>query len=327
MYQRPHKSMPEHPSIVQPNKRPLAYMGYDDIALWIESIRDELMQEDFISVVGVLRGGAFPAQTVAFATALPLYFMHYDRTNQTPSWVGAAPPPGTILLCEDYAGSGVTLENCLRLVDRTHRHKLLTLVTDNYSWHTPHWTRHFGEHRVVLPWERHCQSSRYLEDWFSGGAGGKKRMGDDEDYRFYAMDLDGVLCEDIDSNEYQSNLEALLGRRDQLPLASNAPTLIPGRHVVVTGRPTCDAQRTRAWLDRNGMVGIDAHFREVESHSDAPEAVASHKGRAASELGCSDFMESCPHQAILLASLFPHLRVHWWRGGHPILVSASQVKP
>ena len=148
-------------------------------------------------------------------------------------------------------------------------------------------------------------------------------MEDDDDYRLYAVDLDGILCDDIAPGEYQADLEACLDKRDQLFLSSTAPILVAGKHVVVTGRPTCDAKRTRTWLDRSGLIGIDAHFRETEIHTDAPESVAHHKGQTASRMGCSDFVESCPHQALLIATHYPHLRVHWWRGGQPVLVSAA----
>lgn len=147
---------------------------------------------------------------------------------------------------------------------------------------------------------------------------------EDEAYRYFAVDLDGVLCEDLPPALYHADLEACLLERDSLPLSAFAPSLMPSRHVVVTARPSEDSERTRLWLDKQGYHAISVHLRDPSSHSVSESAI--HKGETATRLGCSDFIESDPRQAIEIAARFPHLRVTYWNEGNPILVSANQSK-
>jgi hypothetical protein len=102
-----------------------------------------------------------------------------------------------------------------------------------------------------------------------------------------------------------------------------APALSPERHCIVTGRPAGDRQRTRAWLEANGFGGIEVHHRDPARHGSGVDAVVAHKLQVAQRCALSDFVESCPRQAVLMAAQARQLRVFWWRGGEPVLVSAS----
>jgi hypothetical protein len=139
------------------------------------------------------------------------------------------------------------------------------------------------------------------------------------------VDLDGVLCPDLPPEAYQQDLSATLRARDALALLSNAPPLSQEAHVIITGRPVEDRQRTEAWLAHVGHAHITVVLREPRHHAEHETPV--HKGQAATAHGCSDFIESCPRQAIEIAARFPHLRVHWWNDGNPVVVSAQAIRP
>ncbi len=303
---------------------PVVYLNYNDISLWIDSLQPEFKQYPFVAIVGILRGGGFPALCASFATGLPLYHVKYDRQTQTAKWDGEIPPQGLVLVCEDFAGSGQTLSNCLRLINQTHEYKTLTLVSDEKSRIEADWTKRYDGYQVVLPWERHCLSPAHHEDWTNnGGKLGLTKMNNDNEYRYYAVDLDGIFCVDIHPIEYETDLHTTLQTRDQLPILPTAPTLKEGKHIIVTGRPTEDTQRTKEWMEKHGYHSIDIHHRNPEKHSAKETAI--HKGEVATKLGCSDFIESCPQQALEIAINFPHLRVTYWNNGNPILISASQL--
>ena len=309
------------------DRRP-SYLGYTQISQWIDSIGDELRAEEFVAVAAVLRGGLFPAQCAAFATGAPLSFIRYDRSRQEASWHGDAPPPGRLLLCEDMAGHGHTLVNCRALVQRTHAdHRVLTVVSDELSRIRPDWSMHRPHVQTVLPWEREVVSTQFRRDyWHEDGAHGHHPMAPDHCYRSWGIDLDGVLCDDLPAQRYDTCMDDALNERDALPRAAKAPPLSKRQHCVVTGRPHTDHARTRAWLDSRGYASIDVHFRDPARHDHDDRSIAIHKAMAAERLGVTDFIESCVHQAVLISAHAPHMRVFWWRDGDPVLINAHPSK-
>jgi hypoxanthine phosphoribosyltransferase len=307
--------------------RPRTYFSYDQISLWIESLAAELQAEPFTGVVGILRGGVFTAACVAFNTGVALYFMRYDRERQQAQWVGSPPPPGKLLVCEDVAGLGYTLVHCLELIQQTHpEHDVLTLVSDDYSRLKPRWSLPFSGAQVILPWERHVQTRAQRTDWYQGGAKGQLAMRPDHEYRFWGVDMDGVLCADMPSQRYADDLAACLCERDGLLPEPLAPALKPQTHVIVTARPEEDRARTQAWLVQHGLGDVPVHLRDPDTHAATLEGSAHHKGSTATRLGCTDFLESCPAQSALMAAQWPLLRVYWWQEGRPLRILASQAE-
>jgi hypothetical protein len=223
---------------------------------------------------------------------------------------------------------GHTLSTCLDVVRQTHPDTdVLTVVSDELSRIHPRWSMALPGVQTVFPWERHDQAPRHQKDWHAGGATGSIEMKSDHEYRFFGVDLDGVLLDDLLPSAYELDLEACLAQRDSLPMASYAPRLSPNTHAVVTGRPTQDRDRTRIWLDKHGYGDIAVHHRDPATHGSSTELVAAHKAQAADRIGCSDFIESCPHQAALIAVAVPHVRVYWWNLGQPVLLSARFGHP
>ena len=304
--------------------RPPAYLDYSQISHWIDSLAGELRAEGFVGVVAVLRGGLFAAQCAAFATGAPLAFIRYDRLRQEASWQGDVPPPGRLLVCEDIAGHGHTLSNCCALVRRTHpEHRVLTIVSDELSRVRPDWSMHRPGVQTVLPWEREVVSPQFRRDyWHRDGAHGHHPMQPDHRYRRWGIDLDGVLCADLPPERYERDMAGALTVRDGLPRADTAPHLAAEQHVIVTGRPKTDRERTRAWLDAHGYAGIAVQHRDPDVHGHDDMSVACHKAVTAERLGITDFLESCPRQAVLISTRVPQIRVYWWRDGEPVLVNA-----
>jgi hypoxanthine phosphoribosyltransferase len=304
--------------------RTRTFLSYETMAQWVESLGPELRAAGFVAVAAIVRGGVFPGLWASYATGLPLHCLQYDRARGQARWIGEAPPPGRLLLCEDVAGMGETLVECLRFANATHPDcEVLTLVSDELSRVRPRWSRFAPNVQTIFPWERHDQTPAFQRDWQGGGSTGASAMRPDHDYRLWAVDLDGVLCDDMPAGRYGADLARCLAERDDLPLHPRAPALLAHTHVIVTGRPAHDGERTRRWLARHGLHGIAVHHRDPGLHDDSLEAAARYKGSTADRLGCSDFIESCPHQAALVALQRPHLRVYWWADGHPVLLSAT----
>lgn len=304
--------------------RPLSYLGYSQIGRWIDSLGGLLRAEQFVAIAAVLRGGLFPAQCAAFAAGVPLSFIRYDRSRGAASWHGDVPPRGRLLLCEDIAGRGHTLQNCRALVQRTHPdHRVLTIVSDELSRIKPDWSMHRTGVQTVLPWEREVVSAQFRQDHgHQDSAHGHQAMKPDHCYRRWGIDLDGVLCADLSVEQYERDMTSTLMIRDALPRAQNAPDLAAERHSIITGRPRVDRNRTRTWLDACGYEGIDVHHRDPAAYNHDDFSVACYKASMAERLGVTDFVESCPHQAILISARAPQVRVFWWRGGEPLLINA-----
>jgi hypothetical protein len=219
------------------------------------------------------------------------------------------------------------LANCQALVKRTHAdHRILTIVSDELSRTRPDWSMHRPNVQTVLPWEREVVSPQFRHDyWHQDGAHGRQPMKPDHLYRRWGIDLDGVLCADLPPAQYEMDLASALMTRDSLPRAQKAPQLTAQQHVIITGRPIDDRDRTRTWLDASGYGGIDVHHRDPFVHGHDDLSVAEHKAAAAERLGVTDFLESCARQAILVSARAPQIRVFWWRNGAPMLVNAHQT--
>ncbi|WP_419877531.1 hypothetical protein [Brevibacillus centrosporus] len=295
------------------------YLDYNDIALRLDSLADEIRHANFDAVVMVLRGGSFAGMHMSFLTGLPYFFLRYDRKQLMPEWVGNAPKTKRILLCEDFAGMGRTLIDCKKfLVDQEYKIATLVVCKDHLSASTPDYhcfDNQDPNFRFLLPWERYRINPET-------GATSMIEGRLDHDYERTAWDLDGVFLHDIDEHHYQSDLEKALALRDQYPLAEFVPT--PSiQDMVVTGRPVCDRERTEKWL-RKHNIHIPVVLRDDEDQKPSSESVARWKGRRALEIGCTHFVESDSAQALHIASLYPELRVIWWNQGSPVCLNASK---
>jgi hypoxanthine phosphoribosyltransferase len=297
--------------------KPVLPLTYEQLDHWIESLQPALIDERFTVVAGILRGGAPLALMVSHAAGTPVAFLRYNRATREVNWDSSLPipaPGSKILLCEDIAGRGFTLADCISFLEqRGLVVRTLTAAHDDLSRIKPDYSIDARGYFALFPWERQAHTNRYREDWIASDAGRKAPMADDHAYATYAIDLDGILLPDVPSERYDADLEAALNERDLLLPFETLPG-IDLKHVrtIVTGRPEMDRARTQTWLDQHGFGHLQLVMREAHIYDHTPAGTAAHKAAAVLRCGVTHFIESDPVQAILIAQKAPLLRVIWW---------------
>lgn len=301
-----------------PLDKPGLPVTYEHMDRLVTSLQSVLLEEAFDSVIGILRGGAPLALMVSHATGVKIAFLRYCRAGRAVTWDSsiALPPSGSkVLLCEDIAGAGHTLKDCLAfLQDRGLRVKIFTAGFDDLSRIRPDYGMDGRGYVLQFPWERQALTAAYRKHWNETEGGRNGSMGDDHEYDTYAIDLDGILLPDVPLSRYVENLEAALSERDLLEPFALLPPMNQVK-VIVTGRPEVDRARTQAWLCRHGHGDTPLIMRDTRRYDDTPEQVATHKALASLQSRCTHFIESDPTQAILIAQQMPLLQVIWWHAG------------
>ncbi|QGZ64157.1 phosphoribosyltransferase [Paraburkholderia acidisoli] len=297
--------------------KPIVPLTYEQLDHWVESLQPALIAEEFAMVVGILRGGAPLALMVSHATGASVAFLRYDRGTREVRWDSTLPlpePGSKVLLCEDIAGRGNTLVDCIGFL-REHGVVVRTLTGafDDLSRLRPDYSIDASGYFALFPWERQAYTERYRADWSRDAKGEGTRMADDHEYAVYAIDLDGVLLPDISPTRYDEDLTAALAERDALVPFDRLPGIdLKHTRAIITGRPEMDRERTRVWLERHGFGHLELVMRTPDSHDESPTGAAAHKAAAAIKCGVTHFIESDPVQAILIAQSAPLLRVIWW---------------
>lgn len=258
------------------------------------------------------------ALMISHATGVEPAFLRYRRADRSVAWDSSVsiPPPGSkVLLCEDIAGAGHTLKDCLSFLEcRDLKVKILTAGFDDLSSIRPDYGIDGRGYFLQFPWERQAYTRAYREHWNNTGGGRTGQMAQDHEYDVYAIDLDGILLPDIPYQRYAADLQAALCERDHLEPYERLPPLGQIK-AIITGRPEMDRVRTKAWLSRHGHGETPLIMRDTRLYNDSPEQVSTHKAKAVLQLGCTHFVESDPVQAILIAQHAPLLRVIWWDAG------------
>jgi len=304
-------------SVSAPMNKPVVPLTYEQLDQWIESLQPVLAKEGFTAVIGILRGGAPLALMVSHATGANVAFLRYDRTTREVRWDSTLPlpePGSKVLLCEDIAGRGNTLVDCIAFL-REHGLVVRTLTGayDDLSRLRPDFSIDASGYFTLFPWERQAYTERYRADWSRESGQPGALMAEDHEYAVYAIDLDGVLLPDLPLARYEEDLEAALLERDALLPFERVPGIdLQRARAIITGRPEIDRERTEAWLQRHGYGHLELLMRVVEEHDDTPSNVAAHKAAAAIRCGVTHFIESDPMQAIYIAQRAPLLRVIWW---------------
>lgn len=297
--------------------KPLVIMSYEQLDLWIASLQSELLAEGFSCAVGLLRGGAPLALMVSHAIGVPVAFMRYERATRKAVWDSTLPMPqpgSKVLLCEDIAGRGYTLLDCIEHL-QSHGLKVKTLCAayDDLSRMRPDWGNNAVGFFASFPWERHAYTDAYRADWQRTDAGRSGRLKEDHEYTVFTIDLDGILLPDVPPERYDADLTSALHERDNLAPHFVPPTIdVHNARAIITGRPEDDRERTQRWLDRHGFDGIPLIMRDPSRHPAGEMGAVAHKSEAALQLGCTVFIESDPAQALLIAECAPLLRVVWW---------------
>lgn len=297
--------------------KPVLPLTYEQLDHWIESLQPALLAERFAMAIGILRGGAPLALMVSHAAGTPVAFLRYDRKTRTAAWDSTLPIPpagAKVLLCEDIAGRGFTLADCIALLERHGLDvRTLTGAVDDLSRIQPDYAIDARGYFALFPWERQAYTERYREDWERVEAGAAPAMADDHEYATYAIDLDGILLPDVPLARYDEDLPAALAERDALLPFDVLPGIDLQRiRTIITGRPELDRARTEAWLARHGFGHMQLVMRTPDMHDESPAGTAAHKASAAMRGGVTHFVESDPGQALLIAQQAPLLRVIWW---------------
>jgi len=297
--------------------KPIVPLTYEQLDQWIESLQPALAAERFAAVIGILRGGAPLALMVSHATGSPVAFLRYERTTREVRWDSTLPlpePGSTVLLCEDIAGRGFTLTDCIAFL-REHGLivRTLTGAYDDLSRLRPDYSIDASGYFALFPWERQAYTDRYRADWARDATHEGALMAGDHEYAVYAIDLDGILLPDIPLTRYDEDLDAALLERDGLLPFEKFPDIdIPRTRAIITGRPEIDRARTQLWLERHGFGQLELVMRTPGDHDETPAGAAAHKAAAALRCGVTHFIESDPVQAIFIARSAPLLRVIWW---------------
>ncbi|WP_144108020.1 phosphoribosyltransferase [Paraburkholderia sp. BCC1886] len=297
--------------------KPVLPLTYEHLDHWIESLRPDLLAQNFTMSIGILRGGAPLALMVSHAIGVPVAFLRYDRQSRSVAWDSTLPipPAGTkVLLCEDIAGRGLTLTDCVAFLEQ-HGLAVTTLTgaVDELSRLQPDYAIDARGYFALFPWERQAYTARYRDDWAQVEAGQSTALAEDHEYATYAIDLDGILLPDVPLARYDEDLAAALAERDALLPFDVLPGIDLQRvRTIITGRPELDRARTEVWLARHGFGHLSLVMRAPHSHDESSAGAAAHKAAAALREGVTHFVESDPLQALLIARAAPLLRVIWW---------------
>jgi hypoxanthine phosphoribosyltransferase len=316
---------------MQATNKPVLPLTYEQLDHWIESLQPVLIAERFTAAVGILRGGAPLALMASHSIGVPIAFLSYDRKARHVTWDSALPMPAPgskVLLCEDIAGRGFTLVDCITFLEQHGLIvKTLTGAFDELSRVRPDYANDATGYFALFPWERQAYTEGYRDDWLQVEAGHSDSMAGDHEYATYAIDLDGILLPDVPLARYAEDLAAALIERDALLPFDVLPDIdLKQVRAVITGRPQADLERTRAWLERHGFGHLELVMRVPDQHDETAAGAAAHKIAAVLRCGVTHFLESDPVQALMIAQRAPLLRVIWWdahaRTG--TLVSASR---
>jgi hypoxanthine phosphoribosyltransferase len=297
--------------------KPVLPLTYEQLDHWIESLQPALLAERFTMAIGILRGGAPLALMVSHAVGTPVAFLRYERRSRTVAWDSTLPVPpagSKVLLCEDIAGRGFTLTDCMAFLRQQGLDvRTLTGAVDDLSRMQPDYSIDARGYFALFPWERQAHTGRYRDDWERVASGVAPAMADDHEYATYAIDLDGILLPDVPAAHYDEDLAAALAERDELLPFEVLPGIdLQQVRTIITGRPEMDRGRTETWLARHGFAHMQLIMRSPGVHDESAAGAAAHKAGAALRSGITHFVESDPVQSLLIAQEAPLLRVIWW---------------
>ena len=232
--------------------KPVLPLTYEQLDHWIESLQPALLAERFTMAIGILRGGAPLALMVSHAAGTPVAFLRYDRQSRTVAWDSTLPIPpagSKVLLCEDIAGRGFTLTDCIAFLQQHGLDvRTLTAAVDDLSRTQPDYAIDARGYFALFPWERQAYTERYREDWERVEAGTAPAMAEDHEYATYAIDLDGILLPDVPLARYDEDLGESFDAAQQPPYKPKHETMsvisyrFTGRNNAFTGRPEWDSQ-------------------------------------------------------------------------------------
>jgi hypoxanthine phosphoribosyltransferase len=298
------------------------FTDYNWIERQISLHSEKIKQLGITDVVGVGRGGIYPALLAAFILDLPkIHIINYDRNSSEINWQGyrQIDSNSVVLLCEDVAGDGNTLVDCFSYIkEKTDSLYTLTICHDVKSKITPDFSCNFDDIICIFPWERYSFNPDARNEYKKN----RKLSKNDSEYYKYGSDLDGIFLPDIDDSLYHENLEKAL--KDRALLKPYSKEIFPKSNnipfVIISGRPKCDTEVTKNWLINNKIEFSELFLRDNETidfktsddHYTKAERSAESKAIHIKQLGITHYFESDPLQALLIADKLPMVKVCWW---------------
>lgn len=299
--------------------KPVMALTYEQIDLWVASLQPELVAAGFACAVGVLRGGAPLALMVSHAAGVPVAFLRYDRATRLAQWDSSLPIPprgSKVLICEDIAGMGHTLADCIGFLHAQGLEiRTLTAAFDDLSRIRPDYAIDARGYRVLLPWERHAHTDDFQAALRDTPAGSHRRLAEDHTFAAYALDVAVLAALDDEpggSAATASGHSSAMTQRvfDRFGFGPERTKLL------VCARPQAQRAATAAWLAARGWSGPRLLMGAGESDEADPRAWARRKAEAALGAACTHFIDADPTQAILIARCAPLVRVVWWDAQH-----------
>lgn len=298
------------------------FCDYNWIERKISAYAARLQTLGVTDIVGVSRGGIFPATIAAFELGIKnIHLLNYCRDNKlvTAQFYRPINETSVVLLCEDVAGDGNTLVDCIKYLEQFNcKIYVLTIAHFNGSKIIPDFSFDFGEIISVFPWERFSVNHQAKNEWRLN----RKLSKADADYYQYGSDLDGVFLPDVEDRIYHENLALALDMRKKLtPYESeHFPPIDLSKAHIVTGRPICDYDVTVEWLNKHNIAFEALHMRDTneidftaaDDHYVKSEKSALSKVQHIYRLGLTHYYESDPLQATLIAKMLPFIKVIWW---------------
>ncbi len=104
------------------------YFRYDQIYAQLCAREDLLKGLELESIVGIARGGIFPATVLSQRLGLPLGFINKQRGGLASWTYGEAPYGQKVLLVDDLAASGETLTNVKTMLETDYHCEIVTFV-------------------------------------------------------------------------------------------------------------------------------------------------------------------------------------------------------
>ena len=317
------------------------FADYNWIERQFDNNREALRALGITDVVGVSRGGIYPATLAAFALDLPgIHLLNYDRSSNAVEWQGyrGLSKDSVVLLCEDVAGEGQTFKHCIEFIrEKTQHLHTLTIYHSTGSAVKPDFGYDAGDVSCIFPWERYFINPQARLEWKEF----RKQSKPDTEYFKYGSDMDGVFLPDIDDSLYQTDLPRALRERSKLKPYDAAlfPDIPLAETTIISGRPTGDQTTTEVWLKEHAIDVQEVvlrNEREIDflpgdDHYTKAEKAAISKSQSILRLGITHYYESDPLQSILIANKVPMVRVCWWNNALMVrkwitATSAQQAK-
>jgi adenine/guanine phosphoribosyltransferase-like PRPP-binding protein len=262
-------------------------------------------------IVGIARSGVVLAAMISQRIGKEFYCLRCQRHDDIPRWID--PPAafaGTALLVDDFVSRGDTMEKSKAFLETLgFRVVTFSLYFDQLrTKHIPDISTPTSQF-VRFAWERRESTNAALQIYSKADC-----MPLCDERESIGIDLDGILLPDLAPTLYEKNLQEALEIRDHLSAfpSSKLPAVDLAQVTVITGRPSCDASRTKRWLNANGFGSAALVCRDETQFGSSPQEMARHKAQAIQNLGISVYFESELLQATLIAQSTPTTETIWW---------------